>query len=128
MAEYKLAELAEKAGLPARTVRYYSAEGLLPPPLGRGPRTHYNDEHLDVLEKIKTMKTSGLTLEQIRQVFEPEPLNSGILSERPETFSVAPGIWVVTRAPLSGARRDQFIQWILRCPERVPMEESRDGN
>jgi DNA-binding transcriptional MerR regulator len=127
MAEYKLAELAEKTGLPARTVRYYSAEGLLPPPLGRGPKTHYNDEHLDVLEKIKTMKASGLTLEQIRQVFEPEP--DGIPSERSEMFQVAPGTWVVTCAPLSGARRDQFIQWILRCPERVhPKEESRDGN
>src|SRR5438045_3652795 len=37
-AQLTIAELAARAGVTPRTIRYYVAEGLLPPPGGRGQR------------------------------------------------------------------------------------------
>jgi DNA-binding transcriptional MerR regulator len=62
-----LTELAEAAGVSVRTVRYYIAEGLLPPPLGAGPRAAYTAEHLDRLRLIARLKDAYLPLREIRR-------------------------------------------------------------
>ncbi len=43
MPTYSLEELTERAGVTVRTVRYYIAEGLLPPPVGGCPRSAYTE-------------------------------------------------------------------------------------
>ena len=43
---WKLDELAERAGVSARTVRYYVQRGLVPAPEFRGPETAYGPEHV----------------------------------------------------------------------------------
>lgn len=40
-----LAELAQKAGLPGRTIRFYIARGLLPGPLKAGRGATYGPEN-----------------------------------------------------------------------------------
>ena len=60
-----LAELSRGSGLPARTIRYYIARGLLPPPLIGGRDACYGREHSERLERIRTLQASGLTLAQI---------------------------------------------------------------
>ena len=42
--EYKVSELAEKAGVTKRTIHYYISKGLLLPPEGSGVNSVYNDE------------------------------------------------------------------------------------
>jgi DNA-binding transcriptional MerR regulator len=64
---YGLAELAEAAGVSIRTVRYYIAEGLLPPPEGAGPRSAYTPGHLDRLRLIGRLKDAYLPLREIRR-------------------------------------------------------------
>jgi DNA-binding transcriptional MerR regulator len=64
---YSLSELTEEAGVSVRTVRYYIAEGLLPPPAGAGPRSHYTRAHLDRLRLIDRLKTAYLPLKEIRR-------------------------------------------------------------
>lgn len=64
---YGLAELAEAAGVSVRTVRYYIAEGLLPPPEGGGARSAYTQGHLDRLRLIARLKAAYLPLRAIRQ-------------------------------------------------------------
>ena len=51
-----IAELAERVGLTRRTIRFYVAEGLLPPPGGRGQRRVYSSEHLIRLRAIQRLK------------------------------------------------------------------------
>jgi len=60
-----LVELAEASGVPARTIRYYIAKGLLPPPLVGGRSACYGEEHLKELDRIKTLQEQGRTLAQI---------------------------------------------------------------
>ena len=62
-----IAELADRAGVTPRTVRYYVAEGLLPPPSGAGQRRVYLAEHLSRLRAIRRLKEAYLPLGEIRR-------------------------------------------------------------
>ncbi|MEU1183363.1 MerR family transcriptional regulator [Streptomyces sp. NPDC005820] len=61
-------ELAARAGVTVRTVRFYSTRGLLPPPV-IGPRRvgHYGPEHLARLELIEELQRQGMTLAAIER-------------------------------------------------------------
>ena len=62
---FTLGELSEVSGVPACTIRFYIAKGLLPPPLVGGRAACYGEEHLKELERIKTLQAQGQTLAQI---------------------------------------------------------------
>jgi hypothetical protein len=47
-----LAELAEDSGVPARTIRYYIARGVLPRPVVAGRGALYAKKHLERLGRI----------------------------------------------------------------------------
>lgn len=70
---YRLSELADAAGVPPRTVRYYIAQGLLPSPGRLGAGTRYGREHLDRLQLIRTLQDQGLSLAEIRERLDPRP-------------------------------------------------------
>lgn len=63
---YSLDELAREVGVTARTVRYYIAEGLLPPPDSIGRKARYSRDHLDRLRVIGQLKEQYLPLKEIR--------------------------------------------------------------
>ena len=62
-----LSELTAAADVSVRTVRYYIAEGLLPPPEGSGPGSAYTRGHLDRLRLIQRLKEAYLPLKEIRR-------------------------------------------------------------
>ncbi|MCC6993422.1 MAG: MerR family transcriptional regulator [Deltaproteobacteria bacterium] len=64
--EYKLEELAHKADVSPRTVRYYVQRGLLPAPVFRGRDTAYSGEHLLRLRAIKKLQEQFLPLDAIQ--------------------------------------------------------------
>ncbi|MFI6446721.1 MerR family transcriptional regulator [Kitasatospora sp. NPDC050543] len=72
-------ELAARAGVTVRTLRFYSTRGLLPPP-ELGPRRVglYGVEHLDRLELIEELQRQGLTLAAIERYLAqlPEDISS----------------------------------------------------
>jgi DNA-binding transcriptional MerR regulator len=59
--------LTAAADVSVRTVRYYIAEGLLPPPEGSGPGSSYTRGHLDRLLLIQRLKEAYLPLKEIRR-------------------------------------------------------------
>lgn len=61
----KLDELAERAGVSPRTVRYYVQRGLLPAPEFRGPDTAYGVEHLQRLRAIRALQERHMPLDAI---------------------------------------------------------------
>ena len=63
---FSIGELADKAGVTPRTIRYYVELGLLPPPTGTGNRAMYNRDHLDRLFTIKKLQMGRLSLDEIR--------------------------------------------------------------
>lgn len=60
-----LAELAEESGVPARTIRYYIARGLLEGPETAGRGASYGERHLERLRQIRALQGKGLTLAEI---------------------------------------------------------------
>lgn len=58
-------ELADRAGVSRRTVRYYVQRGLLPAPGGLGRGKHYGASHLARLLRIKELQAEGVPLEEI---------------------------------------------------------------
>ncbi|MCS0637991.1 MerR family transcriptional regulator [Streptomyces sp. LP05-1] len=67
-------ELAARAGVTVRTIRFYGTRGLLPPP-AIGPRRvgHYGAEHLLRLALIEELQRQGMTLSAIERYLEQLP-------------------------------------------------------
>jgi DNA-binding transcriptional MerR regulator len=59
-------ELAGRAGVRVRTVRYYVAEGLLPGPGARGRAAVYGEEHLLRLQLIRRLAERHVPLAEMR--------------------------------------------------------------
>ncbi|MEU5022814.1 MerR family transcriptional regulator [Streptomyces milbemycinicus] len=66
--EYRIAELAEKAGITVRTLRFYRERKLIPPPRREGRVAWYNDHHLARLHTIAALLERGHTLGGIAEL------------------------------------------------------------
>ncbi len=71
--EYKVSELAEKAGVTKRTIHYYISKGLLMPPKGEGVNSVYTKEHLDRILLIKKLQSEYMPLNKIRETILENP-------------------------------------------------------
>jgi DNA-binding transcriptional MerR regulator len=67
--DMRIGLLADAAGLPARTIRFYERKGLVPPPerSANGYRV-YDETALDCLRFIRSAQAAGLTLAEISTV------------------------------------------------------------
>jgi DNA-binding transcriptional MerR regulator len=59
--------LSQATGISVRTIRYYLAQNLLPPPFGRGPAATYGLGHRDRLKLIRRLQDVHLPLAEIRK-------------------------------------------------------------
>ncbi|AKF10900.1 hypothetical protein DB32_008049 [Sandaracinus amylolyticus] len=62
---YGIDELADRAGVSRRTVRYYVQRGLLEAPTGVGRGKHYTEAHLARLVRIRELQEEGVALADI---------------------------------------------------------------
>ncbi|GAA2284355.1 MerR family transcriptional regulator [Streptomyces roseiscleroticus] len=98
-------ELAARAGVTVRTVRFYGTRGLLPPP-EIGPRRvgRYGREHLARLELIDALQRQGMTLAAVERYLRrlpPEPSVRDLAVHRAVVASWAPEtVETVTRREL----------------------------
>ena len=65
MAEYRIDDLARKAGTTTRNVRVYQESGLLPRTQRRGRVAIYTDRHLRQLQAIVRLLSEGFTVKHI---------------------------------------------------------------
>ncbi len=67
--DMRIDELAHRASVPSRTIRYYTQQGLLPPPRLKGRVGYYSETHLERLRLIKELQEKRfLPLSVIRGV------------------------------------------------------------
>lgn len=74
--ELTVDELASRAGVTVRTVRFYAGRGLLPPPRLRGRTGLYGADHLARLELVRELQSLGLTLASIEKHLQRIPLDA----------------------------------------------------
>lgn len=68
--EYRLDELAQKAGIATTTVRLYRTKGLLPPPRLQGRTGWFSESHLTRLRLIARLQADGHSLAGIGKLLE----------------------------------------------------------
>jgi DNA-binding transcriptional MerR regulator len=89
-------ELAARTGMTVRTVRFYAAEGLLPPPERRGRIAYYGAQHRMRLELIRELQDHGYTLAAIERVLARIPLDASAADFAMQAAMLAP--WTPERA------------------------------
>lgn len=85
--EYRVEDLAQKAGVSVDTIRFYQGRGLLHPPRKRGRCAFYDETHFEEIERIKDLSSKGFSLALIKRVNDrdfkepPQDSDSGQSSE-----------------------------------------------
>ena len=123
-AEWTLQELAEDAGVPGRTIRYYIARGLLEGPDVAGRGAVYGARHLERLRAIRKQQREGRMLAEIARENAPAEL------PQPESwwrYPLADGVVVQVRADLAPWRVKLVRKAIAEIATKL-REESPDGN
>ena len=95
--DYRVEEIAARAGLRVDTIRFYQFRGLLPRPRREGRLAFYDDAHLERLRRIRELSDQGFTLAQIKRLLERQseagnrPLLEALVEEHvgERTFSRA---------------------------------------
>ena len=64
---FSIGELASAAATTPRTIRFYTTEGLLPPPLTEGRNAIYTEAHRRRLRLIQRLKAAYLPLSAIKE-------------------------------------------------------------
>ena len=67
-AEYRIDEVARRAGTTTRNVRAYRERGLLPPPRRVGRLALFDDSHVSRLTLIASMLERGYTISHVREM------------------------------------------------------------
>lgn len=112
-------ELAARAGLTVRTIRFYGTRGLLPPPT-LGPRRvgQYGPEHLSRLALIEELRQHGMTLAAIERYLRQLPPDLS-----PQDLAIHRGV-VASWAP--GSPRRVSRQELTRRAGRPLTEDDLD--
>ncbi|MBA0046395.1 MerR family transcriptional regulator [Mycobacterium sp. NPDC050853] len=63
-------QLAQRVAMTARNIREWQTLGLVPPPEKRGRVGIYSDEHVAIINHVKTLKSQGFPLDVIRRVID----------------------------------------------------------
>ncbi len=66
----RIGELAERAGVSTRTLRYYESRGLIPARRAVNGYRVYGDDDLRLVEQIRTLQDFGFGLEETRPFVE----------------------------------------------------------
>ena len=89
---YDLNDLAERADVPPRTIRYYIQEQLLPSPGQVGPGVKYSPGYLGRLRLIRRLQREGLALAEIRtrlQTMDDGAVEAALRTPEPAGSSAA---------------------------------------
>jgi DNA-binding transcriptional MerR regulator len=70
VSDWRIDELAQRAGVAVDTIRYYQREGLLPSGERSGRTRRFGPEHLERLERIRALQSRRFSLAAIRALLE----------------------------------------------------------
>jgi DNA-binding transcriptional MerR regulator len=114
--------LSERTGVSVRTIRYYLAENLLPPPQGRGVAAVYDTGHRNRLLLIRRLQDAHQPLAAIRRQLEALD-DAGVAAALAEPLAPTPAAQVADAASAS-----DYVRKVLAATRagRAP-QRARDG-
>ncbi|MCL1074085.1 MerR family transcriptional regulator [Shewanella dokdonensis] len=66
----KISELSKKTNVSIRMIRYYEEKGLLQPTRTNSGYRCFNNDDIELVDKIKFFKDIGFTIEEVRPILE----------------------------------------------------------
>src|SRR6476646_5315117 len=90
VSDWRIDELAQRAGVAVDTIRYYQREGLLPAGERAGRSMRYGPAHLERLERIRALQSRRFSLAAIRALLDhdggPSSLESLLAGRERSTY------------------------------------------
>lgn len=128
-------ELAARAGVPERTVRYYIQLGLIDRPEGETRAARYGPRHLEQLLAIRKWQQAGVSLQRIGELLRgeaeqappPRPRSAGTVEVWTHVV-VAEGVELMIdagRAQLTADQVRRLSQEVLAAYARVKKERGQ---
>lgn len=71
--ELSIEQFAERLGMSARTIRFYTGRGLIPAPRREGRNGWYGPDHVARLELVRELQAHGFTLHAIERYLQQIP-------------------------------------------------------
>lgn len=82
---YTIRQISELTGLTPHTLRYYDKEGLLPLiERGNGGYRHFSEQDLEWLRLVCCLRSTGMSVRQIKEFVRLNELGDSTLGERCE--------------------------------------------
>ncbi|MZE73986.1 MerR family transcriptional regulator, partial [Streptomyces sp. SID5789] len=113
-----IGELAERAGVTVKTVRFYSDRDLLPEvSRSAGGHRRYGPEALDRLRLIRSLRALGLSVPEVRRVLEEEDGSGGRVGEGGTLEAAVAGRLRELGSELRAMRwREAALRLVQECP------------
>jgi DNA-binding transcriptional MerR regulator len=123
-----LAELSDESGIPARTIRFYIARGLLDGPVKAGRGAVYTAAHLTRLEKIKSLQAKGRMLVEIAYDLDGgQPVQTAATASPWWQHVIQDDVMVWVRGDVSPWRMKQIRAAVDDLAARLREPDSRDA-
>lgn len=87
MNTYSISQMAKLFDLEPHTLRFYEKEGILSPRRAENGTRRYSDEDVAQMEMMLCLKSTGMSLKDIREYFALVAQGDQTLSQRLEIFT-----------------------------------------
>lgn len=84
---YTISEVAKKFNLTQHTIRYYEKENIISPHRNKNGIRYFTEEDLDQIEMVCCLKSTGMSIKDIKAYFELCSQGDKTLQERMEIFN-----------------------------------------
>lgn len=84
---YTISQAAEKMNLTAFTLRYYDKEGILSPHRTQKGIRYFTDSDMDQLEMLCCLKSTGMSMKDIKKYFDLCEIGDSTLEQRMDIFT-----------------------------------------
>lgn len=84
---YSISQVAKRFDIEAHTLRYYEKEGLVAPERTKSGIRSYNEENIKRLEMAMCLKSTGMSIKEIKLYFDLVDLGESTLEQRLEIFN-----------------------------------------
>lgn len=83
---YSISQMAQRLGIEPHTLRFYEKEGIITPQRTASGIRSYTDENAAQLEMAMCLKSTGMTLKDIKRYFDLVRAGDETLDERLQIF------------------------------------------
>jgi len=84
---YMISQVAEKFNLEPHTIRYYEKAGILSPQKTEKGIRFFTSSDVDQLEMVCCLKSTGMSIKDIKKYFDLSSLGDETLAQRMEIFT-----------------------------------------